>query len=33
VGLKRFFFRVDYGVAYAGNHRVVNGLRIFYGIK
>ena len=33
VGLQRFIFRIDYGVSYEGSHKLVNGFRIFYGIK
>ena len=33
VGLQRFIFRIDYGVSFAGSHKLVNGIRIFYGIK
>jgi hypothetical protein len=33
VGLQRFIFRVDYGVAYAGNKKYAQGIRIFYGIR
>jgi hypothetical protein len=33
IGLQRLIFRVDYGVAFAGNHKYLQGFRIFYGIK
>lgn len=33
VGVQRFIFRVDYGVAYAGNRKYLQGFRIFYGIR
>lgn len=32
-GLKRLIFRFDYGFAYDGNHRVMQGIKIFYGLK
>lgn len=33
VGLQRFIFRIDYGVSFEGGHKLMNGFRIFYGIK
>jgi hypothetical protein len=33
IGLQRLIFRVDYGVAFAGTHKYLQGFRIFYGIK
>ncbi len=33
VGIKRFFFRVDYGVAFGAGTKFAQGFRIFYGIK
>jgi len=33
VGIQRLIFRVDYGVAYTGNKRYAQGIRIFYGLK
>lgn len=33
VGLKRFFFRVDYGFAYSDSHKLINAFRIFYGLR
>jgi hypothetical protein len=32
-GIKRLFLRFDYGFAYNGNHKVTQGIRIFYGLK
>lgn len=32
-GLQRFIFRVDYGFVFEGNHKTLQGFRIFYGIK
>jgi hypothetical protein len=32
-GVQRLIFRVDYGVSYAGNHKYLQGFRIFYGIR
>ncbi|MES2275254.1 MAG: DUF5686 and carboxypeptidase regulatory-like domain-containing protein [Bacteroidota bacterium] len=32
-GIKRLFFRFDYGFAYDGNRKVTQGIRIFYGLK
>lgn len=32
-GVKRLFFRFDYGFAYNGNNKVTQGIRIFYGLK
>lgn len=33
IGLQRLIFRVDYGIAFEGNKRYMQGFRIFYGIK
>lgn len=33
IGVQRLIFRVDYGVSFAGNHKYLQGFRIFYGIK
>ena len=33
VGLQRLIFRVDYGMAYEGTHKIVQGIKIFYGIR
>ncbi|MGZ3763686.1 MAG: DUF5686 and carboxypeptidase regulatory-like domain-containing protein [Mucilaginibacter sp.] len=33
MGVQRLIFRVDYGVSFAGNHKYLQGFRIFYGIK
>lgn len=33
LGVQRLIFRVDYGVSFAGNHKYLQGFRIFYGIK
>lgn len=33
IGLKRFIFRIDYGVAYDGTHRMTQGIRFFYGLR
>jgi hypothetical protein len=33
VGLQRLIFRVDYGVAYEGNKKYMQGFKIFYGIR
>lgn len=33
VGVQRLIFRIDYGVAFEGNHKYMQGFRIFYGIK
>jgi len=33
IGLKKYFFRVDYGVSFAGGKQYLQGIRIFYGIK
>ncbi|MDB5025808.1 MAG: carboxypeptidase-like regulatory protein [Mucilaginibacter sp.] len=33
VGVQRLIFRVDYGVSFAGNHKYLQGFRIFYGIR
>lgn len=32
-GIKRLFFRLDFGFAYDGNHKINQGFKIFYGIK
>lgn len=32
-GLKRLIFRFDYGFAYDGNHKIMQGIKIFYGLK
>ncbi len=32
-GVQRLIFRIDYGVAYEGSHKYLQGFRIFYGIK
>lgn len=32
-GIKRLIFRFDYGFAYDGNHKVMQGIKIFYGLK
>jgi len=32
-GVKRLIFRFDYGFAYDGNHKVMQGIKIFYGLK
>jgi hypothetical protein len=32
-GVQRFIFRVDYGFAFDGNRKLVQGFRIFYGIR
>ncbi len=33
VGIKRLFFRVDYGISFAGNQKYVQGFRLYYGIR
>ncbi|WP_426670555.1 DUF5686 family protein [Mucilaginibacter sp. McL0603] len=33
IGLQRLIFRVDYGISFAGNHKYMQGFKIFYGIK
>src|ERR1700744_2042781 len=33
IGIQRLIFRVDYGFASEGNHKTVQGFKIFYGIK
>jgi Family of unknown function (DUF5686)/CarboxypepD_reg-like domain len=33
VGIQRFIFRVDYGVSFEGQHKYLQGFKIFYGIK
>ncbi|MDT3404164.1 DUF5686 family protein [Mucilaginibacter terrae] len=33
IGVQRFILRVDYGMAFDGNRKVVQGIRIFYGIR
>lgn len=32
-GIKRLFFRLDYGFAYDANHKVTQGIKFFYGLK
>ena len=32
-GIQRLIFRVDYGFVFEGNHKTMQGFRIFYGIK
>ncbi|HEY9194654.1 MAG TPA: DUF5686 family protein [Mucilaginibacter sp.] len=32
-GIQRLIFRVDYGISYAGDHKYIQGFRIFYGIR
>ncbi|HXB11845.1 MAG TPA: DUF5686 family protein, partial [Bacteroidia bacterium] len=32
-GLKRLIFGIDYGVAYQGNKKYLQGIRVFYGLK
>lgn len=33
VGIQRLFFRVDYGISFAGDKKYIQGFRIFYGIR
>ncbi|HZX58903.1 MAG TPA: DUF5686 family protein [Mucilaginibacter sp.] len=33
VGVQRLIFRIDYGWSFEGNHKYLQGFRIFYGIK
>ncbi|MVN92190.1 DUF5686 family protein [Mucilaginibacter aquatilis] len=33
IGIQRFIFRVDYGIAFDGNRKAIQGIRIFYGIR
>jgi len=33
VGIQRFIFRVDYGFSFEGQHKYLQGFKIFYGIK
>ncbi|WP_345949410.1 DUF5686 family protein [Mucilaginibacter sp. PAMB04274] len=33
IGVQRFIFRVDYGIAFEGSRRIVQGIRIFYGLR
>jgi hypothetical protein len=33
IGVQRLIFRVDYGISFAGNHKYMQGFKIFYGIK
>ncbi|UEG53667.1 DUF5686 and carboxypeptidase regulatory-like domain-containing protein [Mucilaginibacter daejeonensis] len=33
IGVQRFVFRVDYGVAFDGSHKIMQGFRIFYGLR
>jgi hypothetical protein len=33
IGVQRLIFRVDYGISFEGNHKYLQGFRIFYGIK
>ena len=32
-GVQRSYFRIDYGVAYEGSHKYLQGFRVFYGLK
>jgi len=32
-GIQRLIFRIDYGFVFEGNHKTLQGFRIFYGIK
>ncbi len=32
-GIQRSYFRIDYGVAYEGSHKYLQGFRVFYGLK
>jgi hypothetical protein len=33
VGIQRLFFRVDYGISFAGNKKYIQGFRLYYGIR
>ena len=33
IGVQRLIFRIDYGWSFEGNHKYLQGFRIFYGIK
>jgi len=33
IGIQRFIFRVDYGMAFDGNRKIMQGFRIFYGLR
>lgn len=33
IGVQRLMFRIDYGVAFDGGHKYMQGFKIFYGIK
>ncbi|MBS7566011.1 carboxypeptidase-like regulatory domain-containing protein [Mucilaginibacter sp. Bleaf8] len=33
VGVQRFIFRVDYGFSFEGSHKLMQGFRIFYGLR
>ncbi|MCJ8211270.1 DUF5686 and carboxypeptidase regulatory-like domain-containing protein [Mucilaginibacter sp. RS28] len=33
VGIKRFFLRLDYGIAYNGSKKMTQGIRFFYGLR
>lgn len=33
IGLKKYFFRVDYGISFTGGKKYLQGFRIYYGIK
>lgn len=33
VGIKKLFFRLDYGISFAGNQKYVQGIRFYYGIR
>ncbi|HEY4198643.1 MAG TPA: DUF5686 and carboxypeptidase regulatory-like domain-containing protein [Mucilaginibacter sp.] len=33
IGIQRLIFRIDYGFAFSGNHKTLQGFKIFYGIK
>ena len=32
-GVQRSYFRIDYGLAYEGSHKYLQGFRVFYGLK
>ena len=32
-GVQRSYFRIDYGVAYEGSHKYLQGFRVFYGLR